>query len=85
MINRNSGLRGRTRTDEERQPKNEIITSRKRDDSGIVCDKISSSDINVTNESLSEKEEESEDISSAQEVINNVVCNVYIYIYINNL
>ena len=33
MINRNSGIRGKTRTDEEREPKNEIITSRVRDDS----------------------------------------------------
>ena len=32
MINRNCGIRGPTRDDKEREPKNEIITSRKRDD-----------------------------------------------------
>ena len=32
MINRYSGIQGRTRTDEEREPKNEIITSRVRNE-----------------------------------------------------
>ena len=35
MINRNSGIRGKTRTDAEREPKNEIITSRNRDNYGL--------------------------------------------------
>ena len=32
MINRYSGIQGRTRTDEEREPNNEIITSRVRNE-----------------------------------------------------
>ena len=32
MINRYSGVQGRTRTDEDREPKNEIITSRVRNE-----------------------------------------------------
>ena len=32
MINRYSGIQGRTRTDEEREPKNEVITSRVRNE-----------------------------------------------------
>ena len=35
MINRNCGIRGPTRDDKEREPKNEIITSRKRDDAEV--------------------------------------------------
>ena len=31
MISRNSGIQGRTRTAEEREPKTEIITSRNQD------------------------------------------------------
>ena len=35
MINRNCGIRGPHREDKDREPKNEIITSRKLDDSDV--------------------------------------------------
>ena len=42
MINRNCGIRGPTRSDQEREPKNEIITSRAYNES--IVDNNSTSD-----------------------------------------
>ena len=69
MINRNSGIRGRTRTDEERQPKTEIITSRARDDSGNDNDMISTIEKNGIQERLCDNAEQDEDLLLAQEVL----------------
>ena len=72
MINRNSGIRGRTRTDEERQPKNEIVTSRKRDDFITDNDTISTVEKNGIEERLSGDAGQVDDLSLAQEVVNGI-------------
>ena len=64
MINRNSGIRGKTRTDEEREPKNEIITSRVRDDSclssSLGSDAISSGSSNDSETKSTSSEEDAQ-------------------------
>ena len=81
MINRNSGIRGRTRTDEEREPKTEIITSRTRDDSGIDNGIISSLENNGIEEKLCDNAEEVEDLSLTEEVVIDIwynMCKLYL-------
>ena len=77
MINRNSGIRGRTRTDEERQPKTEIVTSRKRDDFVTDNDIISTVEKNGIEERLSGDEGPVKDLSLVQEVVNGIWYIVY--------
>jgi hypothetical protein len=77
MIKRNSGIRGRTRTDEERQPKTEIITSRARDDSGNDNDIISTVNKNGIQERLGDNADQDEDLLLAQEVVNDIWCDKY--------
>ena len=80
MINRNSGIRGQTRTDEERQPKTEIITSRTRDDSCIDNDMISSLEKHGIEERLCDNAEQVEDLSLEEleeEVVSDIWYNIY--------
>ena len=69
MINRNSGIRGKTRTDEEREPKNEIITSRVRDDSGLSSSLGSSGISSGSNNDSETKSSSSEDDSLIEEEV----------------
>ena len=69
MINRNSGMRGKTRTDEEREPKNEIITSRIREDSDLSSSLGSSGISSGSNQDSETKSSSSEDDSLVEEEV----------------
>ena len=69
MINRNSGMRGKTRTDEEREPKNEIITSRIREDSDLSSSLGSSGISSGSNNDSETKSSSGEDDSLVEEEV----------------
>ena len=73
MINRNCGIRVPTREDKEREPKNEIITSRVRDDAEVDNGISSSLNGNFIENDLPNTDEDT--FSKAEGVGISIFCN----------
>ena len=83
-------MRGKTRTDEEREPKNEIITSRIRDDSDLSSSLGSSGISSGSNHDSEKKSSSSEDDSLIEEEVRKIIeyvkrdCKIYREFYFSN-